>query len=53
VNIYENEFQALQSLGEIEFIVDVYAALRTLDYYDLHTGINIPAQARGDAVFID
>lgn len=54
VNIYENEFEKLQSKGAIESINDTYEMLANMkDYYDENTGIILPADAGGDAVFFD
>lgn len=56
VNVYENEFEKLQSKGVIETINDTYQALtdRSMkDFYSEKTGLVLPADAGGDAVFID
>ena len=56
VNIYENEFEKLQSKGVIETINDTYEALTEnsmKDFYAEKTGLVLPADAGGDAIFID
>ena len=54
VNIYENEFRRLQSKGVIETINDTYETLTNMqNYYDPDTGLVLPADAGGDAVFFD
>lgn len=54
VNIYENEFEKLQSKGVIELCNETYQVLTNIqDYYDEHTGLTIPADAGGDALFFD
>jgi len=51
VNIYEQEFEALQSLGLIDTYLELYAVLNDLDYYDKKTGVIIPEGISGDAIF--
>jgi CRISPR-associated endonuclease/helicase Cas3 len=56
VNIYENEFEKLQSKGVIETINDTYEALTEnsmKDFYNEKTGLVLPADAGGDALFFD
>jgi len=54
VNIYENEFKKLQSKGAIETYNETYEVLTDLEkYYDKKTGLIIPADAGGDALFFD
>jgi len=53
VNIYENEFQALQDRGLIDVYAGVYAVLNDLAYYDAETGLLIPDSSGGDALFFD
>lgn len=56
VNIYENEFEKLQNKGVIETINDTYQALTETsmkDFYNENTGLILPADAGGDAIFID
>ena len=53
VNIYENEFERLQSKGVIETYNETYEVLNNMDYYDKQTGLVLPADAGGDALFID
>jgi CRISPR-associated endonuclease/helicase Cas3 len=53
VNIYEPEFQALQSRGLIDFYNDTYAVLNNRDYYSAETGLVIPESTGGEAIFFD
>lgn len=56
VNIYEKEFEKLQSKGVIETINETYQALTErsmIDFYNEKTGLVLPADAGGDAIFID
>jgi CRISPR-associated endonuclease/helicase Cas3 len=53
VNIYEQEFQALQSKGVIEMYADTYAVLNDMGYYHPETGLMIPASDGGEAIFFD
>jgi CRISPR-associated endonuclease/helicase Cas3 len=53
VNIYENEFQALNAKGLIAMVVENYAVLKELSNYDDHTGIHLPARDGGEAIFFD
>lgn len=56
VNIYENEFKKLQSKGVIETINDTYEALtegNMAEFYNEKTGLVLPADAGGDAIFFD
>ena len=53
VNIYEHEFEALQSKGAIETCNDTYEVLNNLDYYDRNTGLNLPADTGGEALFFE
>ena len=56
VNIYENEFKKLQSKGVIETINETYETLienSMTDFYDVNTGLILPADAGGDALFFD
>jgi CRISPR-associated endonuclease/helicase Cas3 len=56
VNIYENEFKKLQSKGVIETINDTYETLteRSMkEFYHEKTGLALPADAGGDALFFD
>ncbi len=54
VNIYENEFKKLQSKGAIETYNETYEVLTDLEkYYDKNTGLIIPTDAGGDALFFD
>jgi CRISPR-associated endonuclease/helicase Cas3 len=51
INIYEQEYQALNGKGAIEVISDHYAALSDASYYDQQTGVIIPEGSSGDAIF--
>jgi CRISPR-associated endonuclease/helicase Cas3 len=53
VNIYEHEFQALQSKGLIDLYNDTYAVLNDNNYYNAETGLVIPESAGGEAIFFD
>ena len=53
VNIYENEFGKLQSKGVIETYNETYEVLTNMDYYNEQTGLVLPADAGGDAIFFD
>jgi CRISPR-associated endonuclease/helicase Cas3 len=53
VNIYENEFVKLQSKGVIETYNETYEVLTNADCYDKQTGLVLPVDAGGDAVFFD
>jgi hypothetical protein len=52
VNIYEREFEALNSKGAIEMIADTYAVLTNLNDYHPETGLLIPVELGGSAVFL-
>jgi CRISPR-associated endonuclease/helicase Cas3 len=51
VNVYKEEFQAINSKGVIEVVADKYAVLSDMTYYHPETGIIIPECSRGDAIF--
>ncbi|MHB8778859.1 MAG: CRISPR-associated helicase Cas3', partial [Anaerolineales bacterium] len=53
VNVYQNEFEALQSKGVIETYNETYEVLNNMKYYDEQTGIILPADKGGDALFFD
>jgi len=53
VNIYQNEFEALQSKGVIETYNDTFEVLNNMDYYDEHTGLILATNKGGDALFFD
>ncbi|GJQ53290.1 MAG: hypothetical protein HKUEN02_21370 [Anaerolineaceae bacterium] len=56
VNIYEKEFEKLQSKGVIETVNDTYQALTESsmkEFYNEKTGLVLPADAGGDALFFD
>ncbi len=51
VNIYEHEFQALNSKGAIGIVADEYNYLLAPEYYDSKTGMIIPDDSGGNALF--
>jgi len=52
VNIYENEFQAINLLGAFEMAADRYAVLKdSSSQYHPETGIILPAEVGGQAYF--
>ena len=56
VNVYENEFKKLQSKGVIETINETYEVLTEnsmTEFYNEKTGLVLPADAGGDAIFFD
>jgi CRISPR-associated endonuclease/helicase Cas3 len=53
VNIYQKEFEVLQSKGAIETYNGTYEVLNNMDYYNENTGIALPADTGGEAVFFD
>ncbi len=53
VNIYEQEFEALQGKGVIDFYHDTYAVLKDENYYSAETGLLIPESESGEAIFFD
>jgi len=53
VNIYQKEFEALQSKGAIETFNDTYEVLNSMDYYDEKTGIILPSDTGGEALFFE
>jgi CRISPR-associated endonuclease/helicase Cas3 len=56
VNIYEKEFEKLQSKGVIETVNDTYQVLteKSMDeFYNGKTGLVLPADVGGDAIFFD
>ncbi|GAB4575786.1 MAG: hypothetical protein Kow0077_28990 [Anaerolineae bacterium] len=56
VNIYEREFENLQSKGVIYTIAENYHVLdeaRWLEWYHLQTGLRLPDAGGGDAIFFD
>ncbi len=54
VNIYENEFENLNSLGRIEMVSDAIAILKDdPTFYSDQTGIILPARESGSAIFFD
>ena len=56
VNIYEKEFEKIQSKGVIETYNETYEVLTESNmkqFYDENTGLVLPADAGGDALFTD
>lgn len=53
VNIYEKEFERIRSKGVIETYNETYEVLTNMDFYDKQTGLVLPADAGGDALFFD
>jgi CRISPR-associated endonuclease/helicase Cas3 len=53
INIYEREFESLNALGIIQMAADAYAVLKDMSYYNPQTGINLPANDGGAAIFFD
>jgi CRISPR-associated endonuclease/helicase Cas3 len=54
VNIYNREFEALQSLGKIDVYGETYAVLKdTENYYNPETGLILPESSGGDSIFFD
>ncbi|MFH1446616.1 MAG: helicase-related protein, partial [Chloroflexota bacterium] len=53
VNIYQNEFNALQARGLIDLYGDTYAVLNDMGYYNAETGLQIPESVGGEALFFD
>lgn len=53
VNIYDQEFQALQEQGLIDVYNETYAVLNDNTYYDRETGLTIPNWSPGSAIFFD
>ncbi len=51
VNIYEGDFSALNSKGGITWIEDKYAVLNDMNYYHPASGLVIPTEAGGEALF--
>jgi CRISPR-associated endonuclease/helicase Cas3 len=53
VNIYQQEFEFLQMKGVIETYQDYYNVLADMKYYDPNTGIILPDDQGGQAIFFD
>lgn len=53
VNLYRWEFESLQAKGAIETYQDMYFVLSQMQHYDTQTGIILPADQGGEAVFFD
>jgi CRISPR-associated endonuclease/helicase Cas3 len=53
VNIYEHEFENLQSKGVIETYHEKYEVLNNMNSYDKQTGLILPTDDGGEALFFD
>jgi len=53
VNIYQNEFEALQSKGGVETYNEIYEVLSDMDYYNNSTGLTLVDNKGGEALFFD
>ena len=53
VNIYEREFENLQSKGVIETYHEKYEVLSNQSFYDEQTGLILPADDGGEALFFE
>jgi CRISPR-associated endonuclease/helicase Cas3 len=53
VNIYSQEFEALQASGAIDQYADTFFVLNDPDLYNDETGLSIPENQGGQAVFFD
>jgi hypothetical protein len=53
VNIFEPEYQALLNAGVIDIYCDRFAVLKKREYYDDETGLTIPDNQGGQAIFTD
>jgi CRISPR-associated endonuclease/helicase Cas3 len=53
VNIYEQEFEALQSKGLIDTYGGIFSVLNNDEYYKNETGLVIPESGGGAAIFFD
>lgn len=53
INIYEKEFEKIRSKGVIETYNETYEVLTNMDFYDKQTGLALPVDAGGDALFFD
>ncbi len=51
VNLYENEFEALQAKGAIETYQEKYNVLTNLEFYNSETGVILPTDNSGEAIF--
>ena len=52
VNIYEQEYQALNGKGAIEMAAETYATLNNMSYYHPETGLIIPENSGGEAIVL-
>ena len=53
VNVYEREFENINTQGVITMVADKYAVLNDMVMYDLETGIILPTKESGVAIFFD
>lgn len=53
VNIYQHEFEKIKMKGAIETYNNAYEVLTRKAYYDRDTGIVLPADMGGDAIYFD
>jgi len=51
VNLYQREFESLQTKGAIETYQDMYFVLNDMQYYDAQTGVTLPPDEGGEAIF--
>jgi CRISPR-associated endonuclease/helicase Cas3 len=52
-NIYEREFKVLERKGAIDIYADTYTVLNDMQYYNAETGLVIPEDEGGEAIFFD
>jgi CRISPR-associated endonuclease/helicase Cas3 len=53
VNIYETEYEALESKGVIDRYSEMYSVLNNMDFYDAKSGLVLPDRDGGAAIFFD
>jgi CRISPR-associated endonuclease/helicase Cas3 len=53
VNLYQKEYESLQAKGAIEVYQDLFSVLTRMEFYNPYTGIVLPADHGGDAIFFD
>ena len=53
VNIYDREYETLQSLGLIDRHAEMYSVLNNLEFYDAESGLVLPDREGGAAIFFD
>ncbi len=51
VNVYEQEFDAINNAGGLDFIADMFAVLNNPEQYNAKSGLLIPEVKSGSAVF--